>query len=144
MNVGMPTWHPHPKNPSWLLPFGSAFSGWVCSFFSASPSRLCRSACCMQLCTCNAKLKLGRMVQETMAPLPSSLQLFFGELARDDQPVHLPDVLGRPCHPIPLHQTLKEGCGGGWGEEGDERSRDPREGPRPHTALIPNTETGLE
>ena len=57
---------------------------------------------------------MGRMVHGTMAPLPS-LQVFFGELARDDQPAHLPDVLGPPCHPIPLHQTLKEGCGGGWG-----------------------------
>ena len=25
LNVGMPTWHPHPKNPSWPLPFPSVF-----------------------------------------------------------------------------------------------------------------------
>ena len=25
LNVGMPTWHPHPKKPSWPLPFPSVF-----------------------------------------------------------------------------------------------------------------------
>ena len=33
---------------------------------------------------------MGRMVQETMAPLPSLLQSFFGEWARDDQPFDYP------------------------------------------------------
>ena len=116
LNVGMPTWHPHPKNPSWPLPF-TLCSGLVSFFlvgyaFEALPLL----AVCMLLSTCNAKSKVGRETQEVSAPLPSSLQLFFGELARDDQPAHLPDVLGRPCHPIPLQQTLKEGCGGGWEE----------------------------
>ena len=44
LNVGMPTWHPHPKNPSWPLPFTLLLCcfGFV-SFWSATPSRLCRS-----------------------------------------------------------------------------------------------------
>ena len=50
---------------------------------------------------------MGRMVHGTMAPLPS-LQLFFGEWARDGQPAHLPDgVLGRLCPPSPLQSDRK-------------------------------------
>ena len=33
------------------------------------------------------------------------------------RPTRMPvGMLGRLCHPLPLQQTLKEGCGGGWGD----------------------------
>ena len=72
-------------------------------------------AVCILLSTCNAKFKTGRMVHGTMAPLPSSPQSSFREVGKGRLTRTPPGVLGRPCPPIPLHRTLKEGHGGGWG-----------------------------
>ena len=88
--MGMPTWHPHPKTPLGLCPlvlpccFGFVFLfGYAFEVLPLVPA-------CMQLCMHKYKRKMGRMVHGTMAPLPSSLLLFFGEWARDDQPFDFP------------------------------------------------------
>ena len=72
MNVGMPTWHPHPKNPSWPLPF-TLCSGLVLFLFGRLRLRGFAALCL--LLHAHVRLQseyVGRMVQETMAPLPSS------------------------------------------------------------------------
>ena len=44
LNVGMPTWHPHPKNPSWPLPFPSVF---VLFLFGRLRLRGFAAPCCL-------------------------------------------------------------------------------------------------
>ena len=58
-----------------------------------------------------------------LRPLYHHYHCLFGERARDGwSPVHYPpgSHLGRPCPPIPLHRTLKEGHAEGDGEECEE------------------------
>ena len=91
LNVGMPTWHPHPKNPSWPLPFGSASSVLVLFLFG----RLCLRGFAALPAACSfahvmQSEYVGRMVHGTMAPLPSLSQSPFGAWARDDQPFDYP------------------------------------------------------
>ena len=118
LNVGMPTWHPHPKNPSWPLPLAPCLSclgfidpslGFSYKAFAALPVA-CSFAHVMR------SWSWGAWSKETMAPLPSPSQLSFWGLGKRRLALWLPSQSGRLCPPIPLHRTLKEGHGGGWGE----------------------------
>ena len=90
------------------------------SLFCFLFGRLCLQGFAAPCCCLHAHVKLqseymGRMVHGTMAPLPSSLQPLFWGTGKGRLTRTPPGVLGRPCPPIPLHRTLKEGHGGGWG-----------------------------
>ena len=127
LDVGMPCLHPHPKN---------LFAFTPCPFVSATPSRLCRSpaVAALQLCMRKYKRIDGARDPRGLSPF-SIIAIIFLRVGKGQLTRTPPGVLGRPCPPIPLHRTLKEGHGGGWGEvRRSQCAGDPREGPKPHTA----------
>ena len=115
--MGMPTWHPHPKNPSWPLPFGSALLFWFCLSLRL---RLRGFAAPCLLLHAHVKLQSETWGAWSMRPRPpSSLQPSFWGLGKGRQyPVTTlhNSHQSRPCPPFPLWRTLKKGRRGGWGE----------------------------
>ena len=104
----------HTPKTSWPLPF-APFLSLVLSTICLGFGYKAFAAPCYLL-HAHVKLRSDTWGAWSMRPRPpSSSQPSFWEVGKGRLTRTPPGVLGRPCPPIPLHRTLKEGHGGGWG-----------------------------
>ena len=133
----MPCLHPHPKILL-PLPFAPFFGSYRPFLLSAMPSRLCRFFAALQYAHVRLRSDSWGAQSMRLRPLYNHhyYHLLFGEMGKG-RPCPVATLhnshQSRLCPPIPFHQTLKEGCGRGWGGGAGRQSRDPREEPKaPH------------